>query len=94
MRLADRLGGHLVQGHVDAVGTRRRAATALPDGSMPLAIAAPREVLRYVVREGLDHGRRRSASPSPRLADDGFDIAVIPHTLAVTTLGAARAGDR
>src|SRR5688500_12955906 len=48
VRLADRLGGHLVQGHVDAVGAVT-ARTPEPDGSVRMTVAAPPAVLRYVV---------------------------------------------
>ena len=51
VRLADRLGGHLVQGHVDATGTVRRTEPQ-PDGSTLLTVDAPPEVLRYVVHKG------------------------------------------
>jgi riboflavin synthase len=85
VRLADRLGGHIVQGHVDAVGT---IVTKHPmgDGSMHLVVSAPREVLRYVVEKGSITVDGISLTVAA-LTDDGFSIAVIPHTLAVTTLG-------
>src|SRR5437868_3728606 len=51
VRLADRLGGHLVQGHVDATGTLR-TREPLPDGSTLVTFDAPPEVLRYVVHKG------------------------------------------
>src|SRR5437870_950379 len=51
VRLADRLGGHLVQGHVDGVG-RIVAREPAPDGSLVVRIAAPASVLRYVVYKG------------------------------------------
>src|SRR5260370_31768366 len=51
VRLADRLGGHLVQGHVDGVGTLFSRAPAA-DGSLVVRIDAPAEVLRYVVYKG------------------------------------------
>jgi riboflavin synthase len=85
VRLADRLGGHIVQGHVDAVGTIVDKHP-MPDGSVGVVVAAPREVLRYVVEKGsitVDGISLTVAS----LTDDVFAIAVIPHTLAVTTLG-------
>jgi riboflavin synthase len=91
VRLADRLGGHLVQGHVDAVGTLR-ARTALPDGSTRITVAAPPSVLRYVVEKGSITVDGVSLTVAA-LADDAFEIAVIPHTLAVTTLGTREPGD-
>lgn len=79
VRLADRLGGHLVQGHVDCVGT---IVTAAPD----LRISLPPENLRYIVEKGsitVDGVSLTVAKVHP----DGFSIAVIPHTSEVTTLG-------
>jgi riboflavin synthase len=85
LRLSDHLGGHLVQGHVDAVG-HVAAKSPLADGSTRFTFSAPPDVLRYVVRKGsvaIDGISLTVAS----LDDDTFDVAVIPHTLAVTTLG-------
>ena len=86
MRLADRLGGHLVQGHVDAVGEIVEAA---PD----LRVRAPERLMRYVVEKGsitVDGISLTVVEPLP----DGFTVAVIPHTMAVTTLGHKGPGDR
>ena len=85
VRLADRLGGLLVQGHVDAVGT---IVTAAPD----LRIATSPEHLRYIVEKGsitIDGTSLTVAS----LHDDGFSVAIIPHTADVTTLGFKGPGD-
>jgi riboflavin synthase len=93
VRLADRLGGHVVQGHVDAVGTLT-ASAPLPDGSTRMTFAAPAAVLRYVVEKGsitVDGISLTVAALDD--ADDTFTVAVIPHTLAVTTLGARQPGD-
>jgi riboflavin synthase len=93
VRLVDRLGGHVVQGHVDAVGTMT-SRVALPDGSTRMTFTAPGGILRYVVEKGsitVD-----GISLTVAALDDGdetFTVAVIPHTLAVTTLGARRPGD-
>jgi riboflavin synthase len=86
VRLADRLGGHLVQGHVDAVGEIVEPA---PD----LRVRVPPELTRYVVEKGsvtVDGCSLTVVRP----LDDGFTVAVIPHTLAVTTLGSKGRGDR
>ena len=86
VRLADRLGGHLVQGHVDAVGT---VVAPVPD----LQIRMAPDLLRYVVEKGsitVDGVSLTVVSP----LDDGFTVAVIPHTAAVTTLGHRAPGDR
>ena len=86
VRLADRLGGHLVQGHVDAVGT---VVAPVPD----LRIRMAPDLLRYVVEKGsitVDGVSLTVVHP----LDDGFTVAVIPHTAAVTTLGHRAPGDR
>lgn len=86
VRPLDRLGGHLVQGHVDAVGEIVEPA---PD----LRVRMPTGLLRYVVEKGsitVDGVSLTVVAP----LDDGFTVAVIPHTAAVTTLGAKGPGDR
>jgi riboflavin synthase len=92
VRLSDRLGGHLVQGHVDATGTVR-TRTSNPDGSVTMRFDAPLEVLRYVVHKGSITVDGISLTVAA-LRDDGLDVAVIPHTLAVTTLGTVAEGAR
>jgi riboflavin synthase len=92
VRLTDRLGGHLVQGHVDATGILAERA-AQPDGSHVVRIAAPDDVLRYVVHKGSISVDGISLTVAA-LHDDGFSIAVIPHTLAVTTMGTRAEGGR
>jgi riboflavin synthase len=79
VRLEDRLGGHLVQGHVDAVG---EIVAPVPD----LRVRMPAELLRYVVEKGSITVDGISLTVVEPLAD-GFTVAVIPHTAAVTTLG-------
>ena len=84
MRLGDRLDGHLVQGHVDGVGTVR---SATPEGeSTVLEISAPDALLRYVVDKGSIAVDGVSLTVAGRLAD-AFTVALIPHTMSVTTLG-------
>jgi riboflavin synthase len=92
VRLTDRLGGHLVQGHVDATGIVRER-TPNPDGSVTMRVDAPPEVLRYVVHKGSITVDGISLTVAA-LRADGFEVAVIPHTLAVTTLGSIAAGTR
>jgi len=84
LRLDGRLGGHLVQGHVDAVGEVARAA---PD----LAVRAP--TTTYLVAKGSISVDGVSLTVVD-LTDEGFTVAVIPHTAEVTTLGTRRPGDR
>ncbi len=85
LRLSDHLGGHLVQGHVDAVG-QVAARRPLADGSTRFTFSAPPDVLRYVVEKGSVAVDGISLTVAA-LGDEAFDVAVIPHTLAVTTLG-------
>lgn len=85
VRLADRLGGHLVQGHVDAVGEIVRPA---PD----LRVRIPEPLARYVVEKGSVTVDGVSLTVVEAL-DDGFTVAVIPHTAKVTTLGTKGPGD-
>ena len=86
VRLMDRLGGHLVQGHVDAVGE-------IVTGAPELRIRMPKELLRYVVEKGSITVDGCSLTVVD-VYDDGFSIAVIPHTAEVTTLGRKGPGDR
>jgi riboflavin synthase len=85
VRLADRLGGHLVQGHVDGVGQVRVAA---PD----LEVAAPPDILRYLVPKGSITVDGISLTVV-EVRDGSFTVAVIPHTAEVTTLGGRVPGD-
>jgi riboflavin synthase len=91
VRLADRLSGHLVQGHVDATGLVT-AREAQDDGSTFVTFSAPADVLRYVVHKGSITVDGISLTVAG-LDDQGFRVAVIPHTLAVTTLGTRAIGD-
>ncbi|MEJ5256518.1 MAG: riboflavin synthase [Acidimicrobiales bacterium] len=86
VRLTDRLGGHLVQGHVDAVG---EVVEPAPD----LRVRMPEELTRYVVEKGSITVDGVSLTVVQAL-DDGFTVAVIPHTAEVTTLGRKKPGDR
>ncbi len=86
VRLDDRLGGHLVQGHVDAVG---EIVAPVPD----LEVRVPAELLRYAVEKGsitVDGISLTIVEVRP----DTFTVAVIPHTAEVTTLGTKGVGDR
>ena len=91
LRAGDPLGGHMVQGHVDGVGTVE-AVEEEPLGRR-LRFAADADVLRYVVEKGsitVDGVSLTVAS----VADDAFSVALIPETLERTTLGLAQAGTR
>ena len=92
MRLADRLGGHLVQGHVDGVG-RIVAREPAPDGSVVVRIDAPTSVLRYVVYKGSIAVDGISLTVAA-IDSTSFSIALIPHTQDVTTFGFRQIGDQ
>jgi riboflavin synthase len=91
LRLADRLGGHLVSGHVDGVGEVLRF-DAVGDNRW-LEIRAPAALARYIARKGSVTVDGVSLTTN---SVDGasFSINLIPHTLAATTLGRLAAGSR
>ena len=89
--LSARLGGHLVQGHVDGVG--EVAAIERDDqGGAVLTTRVPEGLLRYAVEKGSITVDGVSLTIAG-LAGDGMRVALIPHTLAVTTLGTVVPGD-
>ncbi len=90
LRLADRLGGHLVSGHVDAVAA---ILSRKPDGDfVRFTFSVPEGFGRYIIEKGsicID-----GISLTVNHCDDRtFSVAIIPHTLAVTTLGGRRQGE-
>jgi riboflavin synthase len=90
--LVARLGGHLVQGHVDGVGQVTRVEVD-GSGGARVSIRLPGELSRYVVERGsiaIDGVSLTIAA----VDDDEITISLIPHTLAVTTLGLAAPGRR
>ena len=90
LRAGEPLGGHYVQGHVEAVG---RVRSVEPEGEgVRIWLDAPEAVLRLCVEKGsvAVHGVSLTVA---ELDEDGFAVALVPHTLAVTTLGSLRAGD-
>ncbi len=90
LRLADRLGGHLVSGHVDGVG---RVARIDDDGaSQRWTFRVPALLARYIAVKGSICVDGTSLTVNTVDADT-FGVTLIPHTLAVTTFGARKAGD-
>jgi riboflavin synthase len=85
VKVSDRLGGHIVQGHVDGVG---EVVDPVPD----LRVKVPVGMTRYLVEKGSVTVDGVSLTVVDAL-DDGFTVAIIPHTADVTTLGAKRPGD-
>ena len=89
VRAGEPLGGHYVQGHVDGVGT---VAQAEQEGEgMRVWIEPPRELLRYVVEKG-SIAVQGVALTVADLRDDAFAVALVPHTLEVTTLSGLAPG--
>lgn len=95
LRLGDELGGHIVTGHVDAVG---RIASATPEGdSTRLTIVAPADLAPYVAPKGsiAVDGVSLTVNEVEDLpgGEVSFGLNIIPHTAEVTTLGALKQGD-
>jgi riboflavin synthase len=86
LRAGEPLGGHYVQGHVDGVGTVRATGE-------PVWIDTPSELLRYVVEKGSIAVDGVSLTVAA-LDERGFAVALVPHTLEVTTLGRLQPGDQ
>ena len=86
MALGDRLGGHLVLGHVDAVG---EIVSEVPN----LVVRIPRDLMHLIVEKGSITVDGISLTAYD-LTVDTFTVAVIPHTIEVTTLGVRKVGDK
>ena len=98
MRLNDRLGGHLVSGHVDGMGkvTHFAAVTQDADGSWLLRIEAPKELAAFLAYKGsiVVNGVSLTVNKAEDLTNVCMvDINIIPHTLQNTTLGNLKQGD-
>jgi riboflavin synthase len=87
LRAGDAMGGHYVQGHVDGVGSFRGVADGLH------WFDAPAEINRYVVEKGSIAVQGTSLTVAGT-DEQGFAVALIPHTLEATTLGTLAPGDR
>jgi len=98
MRLNDRLGGHLVSGHVDGAGkvTHFAAVAKDPYGSWLLKVEAPKELAAFLAYKGsiVVNGVSLTVNKTEDLANACIvDINIIPHTLQNTTLGNLKQGD-
>ncbi len=90
LRLSDRLGGHLVSGHIDGVGTI--AARTEESNAIWLTLQADGSILKYIIEKGsvtLDGVSLTVA----RASSQSFAVSLIPHTAKTTTLGIRKAGD-
>lgn len=90
VRMADRLGGHLVQGHVDATGVVERIIT--DDGRWEMWVGFPATYRKWLIPVGSVCINGVSLTVAD-LTDTSLKVAIIPHTLAVTTLGNLAVGD-
>ena len=91
LRLGDRLGGHLVTGHVDGVGTIREKKDV--DIAVVVEVSCPHSLLRYVIEKGsvaVDGVSLTVVEVKP----GGFTVSLIPHTAKMTTLGFKKPGEK
>lgn len=91
LRLSDRLGGHLVTGHIDGIATIKSMNRA--DNALEITVAAPQLLLRYLVEKGSVAIDGISLTVNQCTAQ-GFSITVIPFTAQHTTLSLKKAGDQ
>jgi riboflavin synthase len=91
LRIGDELGGHIVTGHVD--GVAEIVSRDDRDGTAWFVFRAPRELAKYIAEKGSVALDGTSLTVNG-VKDDTFTVTLIPHTLAVTTWGDAKAGDR
>jgi riboflavin synthase len=95
LKLGDELGGHLVYGHVDGLG---RVRSVTPDGdSRRIRIEIAEPLARFLAEKGsitVDGVSLTVSAVGRSDVSDWFEVAIIPHTWQVTTLGALAAGDR
>ncbi|MEW6572716.1 MAG: riboflavin synthase [Bacillota bacterium] len=90
LRLGDRIGGHLVTGHIDGVGRILRKTKQ--EIASVFTIQAPPDVARYLIRKGSVAVDGISLTVVEAGVDE-FTVSIIPHTMALTTLGFKRPGD-
>jgi riboflavin synthase len=89
LKLGDRLGGHLVSGHIDGIGVLKERR---PEGrSLRLAFELPREMMRFVVEKGSIAINGISLTVNG-VSAAGFDVNVVPHTASMTTLADLKIG--
>ncbi|MCK8817810.1 riboflavin synthase [Natroniella sulfidigena] len=91
LRVGDRLGGHLVSGHIDGVGSIR--AKKREDNAVVVTIAPPKELLRYIIPKGSITIDGVSLTVA-QLEANTFDISLIPHTAQITILGKKNVGNK
>jgi riboflavin synthase len=90
MKLTDRLGGHIVSGHIDGTGMIRRSWEE--DNAVWFTINADKPMLKYIAEKGSVALEGISLTVA-RVDDSSFDVSVIPHTINVTTIVNKKTGD-
>jgi riboflavin synthase len=91
MRLSDRLGGHIISGHIDGVGRVVRFQRSAGDGGALLEVEVPADIERFIARKGSIAVDGVSLTVN-EMSGRRFSANLIPHTLEATTLGALAAG--
>ena len=89
LRLSDRLGGHLVSGHIDCIATIKRRFQ--DHNAVRIELNVPQDVMRYLVEKGSVAVDGISLTVN-EVSENSFSVAVIPHSLALTTLKDCREG--
>ncbi len=90
LRLGERLGGHLVTGHVDGISVLK--GRKIEGRSLRLFFDASREIMRYVIEKGSIAVNGISLTVNG-VSISGFDVNVVPHTASATTLSSLKPGD-
>lgn len=90
LRMGDRLGGHIVSGHIDGVGTISNKEQN--DNAILIKVNTDLEIIKYIVKKGSIAIDGISLTIVD-VADDWFIVSLIPHTAAMTTLGFKKKGD-
>jgi riboflavin synthase len=90
LQLTSRLGGHMVSGHIDGTGLIRKLKKE--DNAVWITVKAGAEILRYIIPKGSVSIDGISLTVV-HVDEDSFDVSLIPHTMAVTTLQDKKAGD-
>jgi riboflavin synthase len=91
LRLSDRLDGHLVSGHIDGTGTIRQKSPL--GNAVIVSIRVPESLTRYMIPKGSVAVDGISLTIN-KVAPDGFEVSIIPHTAGLTTIGFKQAGAR
>lgn len=91
LRLSDRLGGHLVTGHIDGIGTVRGMENK--GDFIKIEFAAPENIVHYIIEKGCIAVDGISLTVN-QCSSRGFNVMIIPHTLSQTTLAGKKAGDQ